>query len=378
MVSMNRRLRITLAALGAVTFFIFLLGVFTSLAAAFIGAGIGFCLIWLLAGFLHWLYTKRFYYIRKNQEYINKQTPELGNDKLQEGGKQGDIVGGTNKNGNKPAICDFALFAFLIPILYLIASSLMICAITQKLNIPTPFGFFLTLCGMVVMFYLFVLPASFISGFIAIIRIVRSKRLLKGYTFSILGILLSVWAFDLSGAALHSPRMYSAERICQSNMKQLGNMIKDYSQLHNGQYPAPNKWGDLLLALWKSENQLKIKGIIANREKISNDELDELLIFEARFFCPGHSGRYGKRSSYAINPNCRPDSLPDTVLLFETDLEDWNEYGGPECVSFNHPIISVIPFRRVKGCNVLFNDGHAELISSKKIGMLRWKDEREK
>jgi prepilin-type processing-associated H-X9-DG protein len=56
---------------------------------------------------------------------------------------------------------------------------------------------------------------------------------------------------------------------------------------------------------------------------------------------------------------------------------DWNEYGGLESVAFNHPIISIFPFRGA-GCNVLFNDGHVELVSSRKIGKLKWKDERAK
>jgi uncharacterized membrane protein YdbT with pleckstrin-like domain len=81
---MNKRLRTALAILGAVTFFILFLGVFTSLPAAFIGAAIGFCSIWLLAGFLHWYNTKRLYYTKKNLEYMNKLASEHDNDKLQE------------------------------------------------------------------------------------------------------------------------------------------------------------------------------------------------------------------------------------------------------------------------------------------------------
>ena len=84
---MNRKLRTVLAILGAVTFFILFLGVFTSLAAAFIGAAIGFCFIWFLAGFLHCFYTKRLYYTQKNLECMNKQISELSNDKSQENEK---------------------------------------------------------------------------------------------------------------------------------------------------------------------------------------------------------------------------------------------------------------------------------------------------
>ena len=84
---MNRKLRTALAILGAVVCFIFFLDMFTSLAVAFIGAAIGFCLIWLLAGFLHWFYSKRLYYTQKNLEYMNKRISEPSNDESQEGEK---------------------------------------------------------------------------------------------------------------------------------------------------------------------------------------------------------------------------------------------------------------------------------------------------
>jgi prepilin-type processing-associated H-X9-DG protein len=278
------------------------------------------------------------------------------------------------KDKQKPKNSRLALFAFLIPVLYLIASCCVIYANSLNLNTLIPFGVFSGLCGVVVMSYLFVLPISFILGFIAAIRIVLGKKLLKGCTFSILGILLSVWAFFLSAEALCSGRDYAAERQCQSNMKQLGNLLKDYSRLHDGQYPAPNKWCDILLAFWMSQNQTKVR---ADRAKF-NITSDEWFLTDVGFYCPRYEGyRFGQQSSYAINSDCRLDSPPDTVLLFELDVMDWNEYGGLESVAFNHPIISIFPFRGA-GCNVLFNDGHVELVSSRKIGKLKWKDERAK
>jgi prepilin-type processing-associated H-X9-DG protein len=283
------------------------------------------------------------------------------------------------KDNKKPKICDFALFAFLIPILYIIAS----CCMIYQRHVPAPFKVFLMLCSMVIMLSIVLLPASFISGFIAVIKIALSKRLLKGYIFSILGILLSIWAFDLNGKALNSGRIYSTEVCCQSRIKQLGNMIKDYSQLHNGQYPEPSRWCDLLCDLWKSQNQEKVKRIVANHvadmERGGDAEVvDAIISNEAGFFCPSYFGLLRrKESNYAINPNCKPDSPPDTVLLFET-VVGWNKFGGPECVAFNHLILSIIPFNHVKGCNVLFNDGNVELISPKKIGKLKWNDERAK
>lgn len=68
---------------------------------------------------------------------------------------------------------------------------------------------------------------------------------------------------------------------------------------------------------------------------------------------------------YAMNPNCKPDSPPDMVLLFETKA-GWNQHGGPELFSFiNHD---------PKGGCVLLNDGTVKFIRTKEeLQELRWK-----
>ncbi|UCC98248.1 MAG: hypothetical protein JSW66_20675 [Phycisphaerales bacterium] len=78
--------------------------------------------------------------------------------------------------------------------------------------------------------------------------------------------------------------------------------------------------------------------------------------------CP--SAGKGK-NHYAMNPNCRPDSLPDMVLLFETKA-GWNQQGGPELFTFdNHD---------PKGGCVLLNDGTVKFIRTKEeLQQLRWK-----
>ncbi len=78
--------------------------------------------------------------------------------------------------------------------------------------------------------------------------------------------------------------------------------------------------------------------------------------------CP--SEREG-RCHYAMNPNCKPNSPPDTVLLFETKA-GWNQYGGAELFTFdNHD---------PKGGCVLLNDGTVKFIRTKEeLAQLRWK-----
>jgi len=71
------------------------------------------------------------------------------------------------------------------------------------------------------------------------------------------------------------------------------------------------------------------------------------------------------RCHYALNTNCKFDSAPDTVLLFETKAS-WNQHGGPELFTFdNHDPHG--------GC-VLLNDGTVKFIRTKEeLQQLRWK-----
>jgi len=78
--------------------------------------------------------------------------------------------------------------------------------------------------------------------------------------------------------------------------------------------------------------------------------------------CP--SAGEGK-NHYAMNPNCKPDSPPDMVLLFETKA-GWNQHGGPELFTFDN--------HKPKGGCVLLNDGTVKFIRTKEeLNQLRWK-----
>ncbi len=68
---------------------------------------------------------------------------------------------------------------------------------------------------------------------------------------------------------------------------------------------------------------------------------------------------------YAMNPDCEPNSPPDTVLLFETQV-GWNQHGGPELFTFdNHD---------PKGGLVVLNDGTVKFIrTEEELSQLRWK-----
>jgi hypothetical protein len=72
----------------------------------------------------------------------------------------------------------------------------------------------------------------------------------------------------------------------------------------------------------------------------------------------------GGRCHFAINPNCTPNSPNDVVLLFETK-GGWNQYGGPELLTFDN--------HRGKTAFVLFNGGWIDSINSEEADQLTWK-----
>ena len=108
-------------------------------------------------------------------------------------------------------------------------------------------------------------------------------------------------------------------------------------------YPEPTEWCDAVM-------RDRTNTSYVNEERMSG-----------HFICP--TGGEGK-CHYAMNPNCKPDSPPDTVLLFETKA-GWNQQGGPELFTFdNHD---------PKGGCVLLNDGTVKFIRTKEeLQQLRW------
>lgn len=113
-------------------------------------------------------------------------------------------------------------------------------------------------------------------------------------------------------------------------------------------YPAPPRWCDAM-------------GWAFTGMKIGSErhEINEKMKVHV---CPAVGEGM---STYALNPNCRYDSPPDMVLLFETKA-GWNQHGGPELFTFdNHD---------PKGGCVLLNDGTVKFVrSEEELHNLRWK-----
>lgn len=121
--------------------------------------------------------------------------------------------------------------------------------------------------------------------------------------------------------------------VCGSHLSRLGKTLITYVKDHNNHYPEPNEWCDILM---KDEDFDK-KILLCMTDKIGP-------------------------CSYAMNPNCKPNSEGDIVLLFETKA-GWNQNGGPELLTDNHK----------GGSNILFNGGSVLFVEIKDFNSLKWK-----
>ena len=178
--------------------------------------------------------------------------------------------------------------------------------------------------------------------------ILSSTGKFRGSGFIILGMVLAMSLSVFWWAETCGPMSSAAVMACGHNLSQLGKAILVYANDHQGQYPDPNRWCDLLAK--HADVQAK------------------------HFFCPGVRLRWKRqvlpwpvprkaRCYYAMNPNCRPNSPPDMVLLFETK-GGWNEFGGPEILTLDN--------HWGDRCNILFNDGHVEPGRRRYFGRLKW------
>jgi len=143
------------------------------------------------------------------------------------------------------------------------------------------------------------------------------------------------------GQLMPQIRPFALRLRCARNLVDLNERIRFYLAKEQT-YPEQNGWCDVIVHTWRAWY------------------IDDFVF--RPFICPG--APEGK-SHYAMNPNCKPDSPADTVLLFETKA-GWNQHGGPELFSFtNHD---------PRGGCVLLNDGTVKFIRSEDdLSQLRWK-----
>ena len=129
---------------------------------------------------------------------------------------------------------------------------------------------------------------------------------------------------------------------CERHLKELRKALRKATGVEN-KYPIAAEWSDVMEQYRQARYPTK-----------------ERITWSLK--CPAQ--QEGK-CHYAMNPNCKPDSPSDMVLLFETKA-GWNQHGGPELFTFdNHD---------PKGGCVLLNDGTVKFIRTKdELQQLRWK-----
>ncbi len=201
---------------------------------------------------------------------------------------------------------------------------------------------------------LFLSIAAITCGSIGFICIKSKRNILKGTTKAIVGIicglscLFTIYPRVFVGDIKNRQQNITLFR-CMRNLGVIQKAMIIYAADFDYTYPPKDKWCDLLI----------------EHARVSKKD----------FICLGSKAK-NRRSSYAINENAitleppimrgveEPNTPSDIVLLFESE-PGWNQYGGPELLTFqNH---------NGRGCYIVFSDGHIEFINSKDANNLKWK-----
>ncbi len=196
----------------------------------------------------------------------------------------------------------------------------------------------------------------------------------KGRRWAKVGIVLNIILLVGGAYAIHSQRLFEKMRdkgLCAHELRKIGEELRLYRSNHHGAYPTPEKWCDSLLLVSESHapefvcpsSDVNFYYVwLKPNEKPSFGE-EMILRWEQE---DGNRQYVPKICTYAMNPDCEPNSPADLVLLFETK-GGWNQYGGPELLTLDN--------HKGEGANVLFNDGHVKFIKPDEVGKLKWKAE---
>jgi len=165
------------------------------------------------------------------------------------------------------------------------------------------------------------------------------------------GVILSFWL-----ALTYHPPSFVLWSPVRFNLSRLGRAMLIYAH-RNGRYPEPNQWCDLLL----KSGEVKLEHFV-----YPSFELRRRRGWKKLFSWPApKSGR----CHFAMNPNCKLNSPPDTVMLFESK-EGWNRFGGPELVTTRG--------HDGQWCIILYADTQQPATRLECVGQLNWAGEKNK
>jgi len=233
--------------------------------------------------------------------------------------------------GQKPKTSKLALASVLLAVLGFLVLPF---ALSFALPASKPVIFYRNMSFLPALF-------GFTFGTIALFKIRKYSGMLRGGGFAIVGTALSIICL---GIWLENQLLLDVGRgrfSCTRNLSHIGKALIIYNTDY-GQYPPANKWCDLLLDNGYVKKEQLICPKVVLYWPFVGHKTEPMLVLP--FAKKG-------RCSYAMNPNCKPNSSPDTVLLFESQY-GWNLYGGVEKLSLeNH---------NYDGCNILYNDYHVK------------------
>ncbi len=192
----------------------------------------------------------------------------------------------------------------------------------------------------------------------------------------LVAFLIVAFVIGLMGLGIKWVQLNKYRIRCAVNLSKLGKALQLYANDYDGLYPSADKWCDLLIK-YKGVKKRKFICLSADSGMYSTtDPIDEAnfpadVIFHREYNDIGGQILFMYSVDwchYAINPNAKPSSPGDMVLLFETK-RGWNQFGGPEILSDENHLD-----KDRKGCNVLFNDGNVKFIKPKNLKKLKWKN----
>ncbi len=242
-------------------------------------------------------------------------------------------------------------------------------------------------------------PLSIVMGIVAWVRISKSGGKLTGISMAIGAIVITLislvpGSFNVISHVRHSWEM--RRRVtCGTNLKGLGIAIAVYANDYD-KYPTPDRWCDLLVENGYAQEELfvcpsnkEVRCSYAMNPNVRPDSPEDMvLLFEAKGVGPellntqNNDGNYPAADSfiqgklgcpvikdrqcpYAINANAEPNT-PEGMVLLSGAKDGWNRVGGSELLNMeNHD---------GEGYNVLFNDIHSEFVKTEELGNLKWVD----
>ena len=204
--------------------------------------------------------------------------------------------------------------------------------------------------------------AAILAGSIALYRIHRSRGQLSGKGIARVGIALALLV-PLSWTWVEMHRSFGTRMVCGSNLAGIGKAMQAYAESHDGRFPTPTKWCDILLRSTSVKPTMLECGPYRRLVKMHKYPL------ERYWYVRWTYAQYLKTGAcdYAMNPAAAETGIagnPNLVLMFESG-PGWNQVGGPEAVTVAH--------HEGDGCNVLFLGGYTSFVKTQEFAKLRWK-----